>query len=165
MSTGIFDQNLQELLSVSVDVDCDTLLLNMVEQATEVVSRVVELTNDAWSRNLRLVEVVDEPQPSADDTQCLTKKPVVTPELGPLFDVPDKKEILHLDLDRAHPAVRETYHARDDVESESESMNSFEKATNIVDYIFGEIDDMIIAPIARKKQRLLNSSPVEALKE
>ena len=139
----------------------------MVEQATQVVSRVVELTNNAWSKALHLIVV--EVELADTISQYVTKEQVVSPALGPLFAIPHKKEILHLDLDleRAHPQVPETYHhAREDcVESESESMNSFEKATNIVDYIFGEIDDMIITPIARKKQRLLKSSPGGALKE
>jgi hypothetical protein len=123
----------------------------MVEQATRVVSCVVELTNDAWSRALCLAVIDDEREQRAEHTQCLTKKQVVSPELGPLFVIPDKKYILPLDLDSDHP---KNYHARDDdVESESESMNSFEKATNIVDCVFGEIDDMLVAPIACKKQR------------
>jgi hypothetical protein len=142
-------------LSVSVDIDCDALLSSMVEQATQVVSRVVELTNDAWSRALRSFVVEDEPQQSAENIPCLIKEQVISPELGPLILIPDKKDILHLDLDRAHAdEVVENSHARDDVDSESESMNSFDKATNMYDYVFGETDVMIVAPMACKKQRL-----------
>jgi hypothetical protein len=167
LETGTFDSRSHQLVSIKVDVDCDALLSSMVEQATHVVSCVVELTNQAWSRALHLVVVEDEDEdeeqpslPTTTTTQDLvglatttTPNQVVSPEFGPLFVIADDKEILQLDLD-AHPQA--------DVESYAESdnsINSFQKATNICDYVFGELDEnMIVVPapttLARKKQRL-----------
>jgi hypothetical protein len=119
----------------------------MVEQATKVVSRVVELTNDAWSRALHLVQVEDhEPQHPFENPQCLTKNQVLFPVVDPPF------------------VVVENYDA--DVESdESESTNSIDKATHIVDHVFGEVVDRTISSIARKKQRMLKSNLGGAMKE
>jgi hypothetical protein len=50
---------------------------------------------------------------------------------------------------------RDTIAGDDDVESSHRIHNSFDKATVIVDYVFGEIDDIISCSQFEAKQRLV----------
>jgi hypothetical protein len=155
---GIFfaQNSEQRLQAVHVDVDCNSLLLSMIEEASKVVSLVVDLTNEAWNREDQASDATRITTP----TKVPGTNQLVSPESEPLPFLPkDSLPFIPLSLDCLSPhfvgrkrPFEECYH-----ESESDAIIDVENVSTIVDYAIGEIDEYVIAKPAYKKQRLLES--------
>jgi hypothetical protein len=114
---------------------------------------VVDLTNEACNINNDVVEDAD----ILTQTQGTNS---VSLDLGPLSALPYSKA-LNLDCHQRHfDVVRDIIFAKAIYEESSEESDvdrtvSADNVTAIVDYAIGEIDDLVIAPPAYKKQRVL----------
>jgi hypothetical protein len=124
----------------------------MMEEASKVVSMVVDLTNEAWNRYNK---VSDEINVATTTQKVPDKKPIVSPEIGPMCVLSDSgsaASFLPLLFDRIAHRKRIA-----EEESEVDSNIPVENLSNIVDFVIGEIDDKVIAPPAYKKQRILKT--------
>jgi hypothetical protein len=128
----------------------------MIEEASKVVSLVVDLTNEAWNRENQASDATRITTP----TKVPGTNQVVSPELGPLSFLPkDSLPFIPLSLDRLSPHFvgRKRLFEECDHESESDASIDVDNVSTIVDYAIGEINECVIAKSANKKQRLLES--------
>jgi hypothetical protein len=160
MIAGTFNQQNSNLLAIKVDVDCDTLLQNMVQEASKVVAKVVELTNSAWTNASKANTSTETHQLESVDSNK-----IVSPDLRANLPTKRPLPLIPLDLDN------HTHHfdlvngvvlgnpIHDDPESsELDLPISAENASAIVDFVISEIDTDTIMPPAFKKHRTLESS-------
>jgi hypothetical protein len=132
----------------------------MVQEASKVVAKVVELTNAAWTN-------ASKPNPATEKDQCLKSidnNQVVSPEIR--SNVPAKRPLplIPLDLDNHihhFDLVNGVILGNPINDLESSDLDhpiSAESASAIVDYVISEIDANAIVPLVFKKQRTLESS-------
>lgn len=158
---GVFVKS--ALRVVQVDLEMSQLLPSMIRQASRVISRIVEMTNAAYSLALpnyedAQAEAIRHNLPASPANQ----KGNVHPE-----DHPEQGSSLHIISPSLKP-VKESTSTTDsdppvvpDLTLGDESTLSTEKCEHLVDYIFGEINDSFMRPPSSKKAKF--SSGVDAL--
>jgi hypothetical protein len=139
---------------VNVDIDCNALLASMMEEASKAVVMVVDLTNEACKNYNDVAEDANISTPTPGTNYV---SPVLT---RPLIALPGSKA-LNFDCHQHHfDLVHDIILSKSINEESSEEADvdrtvSAENVTAIVDYAIGEIDDLVIAPPAYKKQRVV----------
>ena len=152
---GTFNRENSRLTAVTVDVDCDALLSSMISQAALVVGAVVDVTNEAWARTILAAPEGESPTAvaaAADSRSGLSPEkeshhylPVDMANVGNLNIIGDStNNLVAAGLKRSASSS----------EDDTQSYNSFENATHIVDYVFGELDESVMALPHAKKQRV-----------
>ena len=149
---GTFNPENSRLSAVTVDVDCDALLSSMISQAALVVSAVVDVTNEAWARNL------PAPEDNTSAAAASARSGGASPEKESLNNVAANMNnggnlniIGDSSNDLVMAGLKRSASASDD---DARSYDSFENATHIVDYVIGELDETVMALPLSKKQRI-----------
>jgi Tfp pilus assembly protein PilX len=122
----------------------------MVDEAARVVSTVVDLTNKAWTETMSMSSTTSTAARASK--QDKTSNQAVSPQ--PALGI--NKRVNVVSNCNLNAKIQEKS-SNLESDSDSDSVTSFERCANIVDFLIGELDDNIIAPPAQKKRRLLES--------
>ena len=124
----------------------------MISQAALVVSAVVDVTNEAWARNL------PAPEDNTSAAAASARSGGASPEKESLNNVAANMNnggnlniIGDSSNDLVMAGLKRSASASDD---DARSYDSFENATHIVDYVIGELDETVMALPLSKKQRI-----------
>ena len=151
---GTFNRENSRLTAVTVDVDCDALLSSMISQAALVVGAVVDVTNEAWART---IPAASEGESSAA-AAAIDSRAGLSPEKESHHKLPvEMANVANLNIigDSTNNLVAAGLkRSASSSEDDTQSYNSFENATHIVDYVFGELDESVMALPHAKKQRV-----------
>jgi hypothetical protein len=145
----------------------------MMHQAAQVVTAVVDITNASWEASsgktaATMIESEEESseqllQAVSPDLSAHSQQEQKLPALK-LNDADDAPpSVVHVRTTTAAPAMHRTQHYADleslsDGEEESSSLAGCSSASNIVDYVIGEVDQSLFKLALPNKKRFSTSA-------
>ncbi|KAL3924806.1 MAG: hypothetical protein SGILL_000816 [Bacillariaceae sp.] len=158
------DRNNLKRSCFTLELDCETLLMEMMEQAGEVVGKVVELTNQAWAAQQALLDEANAAAAAASETKAAEQEQrqdePPSASKSPNLGAKKVSEVsIHQPASASASAAAASFlrgqlanafpkaAAASDDENTNPSISA-EKARHIIDYVFDEIDDEAISPPA-----------------